>query len=133
MLKGGSKMLGINQSTMIGILSAQNSTQMAIRNQGLADATYGQGRVRERHGITDGNQDAIEEGQKLQAKGKEMQRDTFGHLGDAMRDLNNITYNNEEYYIADTNSEKSSSDYPANADTGHDFTIDDVGSIDIIV
>ncbi|MCL2398367.1 MAG: hypothetical protein FWC91_01320 [Defluviitaleaceae bacterium] len=81
---------------MIGIISAQNNIQLAIQNQGIANSTYRHGRIRERNGITDGNSLAIEEGQALQAEGKEKQVDTFRHLGYAMNDLNTAAESYEE-------------------------------------
>jgi len=122
-------MLGISQSAMMGIINAQNSIQLAIQNQGLANSTYRYGRIRERQGITDGNQDVIEKGQELQAKGKEMQSDTFGHLGDAMGTLNNIVENCEEHNeceIAERNGDKSPSLYNKNTDGELDIVIGDV-------
>ena len=65
-------MQGISQSLMMGIISTQSNIGLAKQNQALANQTYLSGRIRERQGITDGNQEAIEEGQALQAKGQEM-------------------------------------------------------------
>ena len=89
-------MLGV--SSMIGIISAQNNIDLARQNQGLANQRYLAGRIRERQGLTDGNQDAIEEGQQLQAEGKEMELGTFEHLGNAMYDMNNINADNQSEY-----------------------------------
>ena len=122
-------MLGINQSVMMGIISAQNNIQLAVQNQWLANSTYRCGRIRERQGLTDGNQDVIEKGQELQAKGKEMQGDTFKHLGDAMRDMNTATENAENYEsyegseISTQNSQENLSIYQKEM----------VGEIDIVI
>jgi len=89
-------MLGV--SSMIGIISAQNNIDLARQNQGLTNQRYLAGRIRERQGLTDGNQAAIEEGQQLQAEGKEMELGTFEHLGNAMYDMNNINADNQSEY-----------------------------------
>ena len=91
-------MLGISQSLMMGVISAQNNIELARQNQGLANQRYSAGRIRERQGLTDGNQDAIEEGQQLQAEGKEMEMGTFEHLGNAMYNINNINTDNQSEY-----------------------------------
>ena len=40
----------------------------------------------------------IEEGQRLQAEGKEMEIGTFEHLGNAMHNINNINTDNQSEY-----------------------------------
>jgi len=89
-------MLGV--SSMIGIISAQSNIELARQNQGLANQRYLSGRIRERQGLTDGNQDAIEEGQRLQAEGQEMEMGTFEHLGNAMYNINNANVDNQSEY-----------------------------------
>ncbi|MCL2224178.1 MAG: hypothetical protein FWB96_04315 [Defluviitaleaceae bacterium] len=91
-------MTGISQGLMMGVISAQNSIRLAEQNQGLANQRYLAGRIRVRQGLTDGNQDMIEEGQRLQAEGKEMEFGTFEQLGNAMRNINDITADNRAEY-----------------------------------
>ena len=73
----------------MGVISAQNNISLAKQNQALANQTYQAGKIRERQGITSGNPQALEEGQELQTKGKEMELGTFEHLGNAMSNINN--------------------------------------------
>ena len=87
-------MMGISQSLMIGVISAQNNIELARQNQGLANQRYLAGRISERQGITSGNQDMIEKGKQLQAEGKEMEFGTFEHLGNAMQNINDINTDN---------------------------------------
>jgi hypothetical protein len=94
-LKRGTIVMGISQSLMMGVITAQSNIELARQNQGLANQRYLAGRIRVRQGLTDGNQDMIEEGQRLQAEGKEMEFGTFEHLGNAMHNINNI--NRSEY------------------------------------
>ena len=88
-------MVGISKSLMMGVISAQSNIELARQNQGLANQRYLAGRIRERQGLTDGNQEMIEEGQQLQAEGKEMELGTFEHLGNAMYNINNIDTDNQ--------------------------------------
>ncbi|MCL2853825.1 MAG: hypothetical protein FWE20_12510 [Defluviitaleaceae bacterium] len=94
-------MPSISQGEMIGIISAQNSIGLAAQNQGLANQTYRHGRILERQGVTDGNQDAVEKGQEMQERGKEMQASTFEHLGEAaesLQDIERIDAEGQTYY-----------------------------------
>jgi hypothetical protein len=87
-------MMGISKSLMMGVISAQSNIELARQNQGLANQRYLAGRIRVRQGLTDGNQDMMEEGQRLKDEGKEMEFGTFEHLGNAMHNINNINADN---------------------------------------
>ncbi|MCL2198228.1 MAG: hypothetical protein FWB80_04815 [Defluviitaleaceae bacterium] len=91
-------MPGISQGLMMGVLTAQNNIGLAKQNQATANQRYLAGRVRERQGITDGNPDAIKEGQEMQAEGKEMELGTFEHLSNAMYSINYVSNESEDSY-----------------------------------
>lgn len=114
-------MAGISKSLMMGVLTAQSNIDLARQNQANANQTYRAGRIREGQGRLSGNQDAVEEGQELQAKGKEMESGTFEHLSNAMYNINNIdtdtqtnTYESEDSQDETTQETQSSSDEQTN-------------------
>ena len=90
---------------MIGILNAQINIDLASQNHRIANSTISAGRIRERQGEWDGNAKAIEEGQELQARGKEIKAGTFEYLRDAINDINSVAKNHEECEEAEASDE----------------------------
>jgi 3-hydroxyisobutyrate dehydrogenase-like beta-hydroxyacid dehydrogenase len=70
-------------NTMMGILSAKNSVGLAAQNQRIANSFVNEGRVRERHAATVGDEDGAEKAREMQAKGEKMRADTYEYLQDA--------------------------------------------------
>ena len=74
---------GMIMSGMKGILNAQMNLNLASKVQHSANMTASDGRILERQGITDGNEEAIEKGRELQAKGEEIRSGVFEYLDKA--------------------------------------------------
>ena len=72
---------------MKGILNAQMNLNLASKVQHSANMTASDGRILERQGITDGNEEAIEKGRELQAKGEEIRAGVFEYLDKANENI----------------------------------------------
>ncbi|MCL2633866.1 MAG: hypothetical protein FWD34_05055 [Oscillospiraceae bacterium] len=109
------------ENTMIGILRAKNNIELASQNQLIASSFIGAGKVRVKEGLLSGNEDAIKEGEELQAKGEEIKADTFEHLGNAMNDLNSdinvVAENSEELQISSENAPENQEHVEGEPDT----------------
>ena len=73
---------------MKGILNAQMNLTLASKVQHSANMTASDGRILERQGITDGNEEVIEKGRELQAKGEEIRSGVFEYLDKANENVN---------------------------------------------
>ena len=73
---------------MKGILNAQMNLTLASKVQHSANMIASDGRILERQGITDANEEVIEKGRELQAKGEEIRSGVFEYLDKANENVN---------------------------------------------
>lgn len=72
---------------MVSLLSAQQNLKMATQVQNGANQTISAGRIRQREGVMSEDDDMIEEGLALQAKGEEDKNGCIGYITKALDDV----------------------------------------------